>query len=1053
MILDQAPAEPGPLRQRLRVLYRADETKVVEALLNAAELPAEMRDRIAARARRLVEAVRQNRVGGGGIDAFMHAYELSSKEGVVLMCLAEALLRIPDAETANALIKDKLRDADFGQHLGESDSLFVNASTWALMLTGRILKLDEGASDLKGILKRMVTRSGEPVIRQAVTQAMRILGKQFVMGRDIEEALERAEASEARGYRYSYDMLGEAARTAADAQRYFEAYQGAIAAIGKAAKGKGPIASPGISIKLSALHPRYEFAQRKRVMDELVPRIVALGEAAKKFDIGFTIDAEEAERLDLSLDVIEAVSAAPSLAGWNGLGLAIQGYQKRCLPLVDWLADMARRHKRRLMVRLVKGAYWDSEIKNSQERGLPGYPVFTRKASTDISYLACAQRLLASPDAFFPQFATHNAHTLSAVIEMAGGEAAARDKLEFQRLHGMGEPLYEQVVPKEAMGIAARIYAPVGSHEDLLAYLVRRLLENGANTSFVNRIVDEKAPLDEIVADPVLKVRKLAQKPHPRIPLPIDIYGAERKNSKGIDLTDLDVLVPLQREVEAAAAREWRTSAIIGGQPLAVEGQPVMNPADLRQTVGRVANAGPRDVENAIARAARAFPDWASTPAGERAGCLDRAADMLEAERAAVIALCIREAGKTISDAIAELREAVDFCRYYAVRARADFARPIPMPGPTGERNQLALHGRGVFACISPWNFPLAIFMGQITAALAAGNTVIAKPAEQTPLIAGLAVAILHRAGVPGDVLHLLPGDGPSVGAPLVADPRIAGVAFTGSTETARAINRVLAAKDGPIVPLIAETGGQNAMIVDSSALPEQVVRDTVISAFQSAGQRCSALRVLFVQQDIAPKLTAMLAGAMDELAVGDPSLLSTDVGPVIDKDAKAMLEKHAARMDKEGRLIKEVKLDADCPLGYFFAPRAYRIDALSRLEREVFGPILHVIEYDAERLDEVIDAVNRTGYGLTLGIHTRIDGKAAYIAERLRVGNAYVNRNMIGAVVGVQPFGGEGLSGTGPKAGGPRYLHRFATERTLSVDTTASGGNASLLSLNEEAL
>ncbi|HVT53609.1 MAG TPA: bifunctional proline dehydrogenase/L-glutamate gamma-semialdehyde dehydrogenase PutA [Dongiaceae bacterium] len=1053
MILDQAPAEPGPLRQRLRALYRADETKVVGALLDAAELPPEMQDRIAARARRLVEAVRQNRVGGGGIDAFMHAYELSSKEGVVLMCLAEALLRIPDAETANALIKDKLRDADFGQHLGESDSLFVNASTWALMLTGRILKLDEGATDLKGILKRMVTRSGEPVIRQAVTQAMRILGKQFVMGRDIAEALERAEASEARGYRYSYDMLGEAARTAADAQRYFDSYQGAIAAIGKAAKGKGPVGGPGISIKLSALHPRYEFLQRKRVMNELVPRIIALGEAAKKVDIGFTIDAEEAERLDLSLDVIEAVSAAPSLAGWNGLGLAIQAYQKRCLPLIDWLADMARRHKRRLMVRLVKGAYWDSEIKNSQERGLPGYPVFTRKASTDVSYLACAQRLLASPDAFFPQFATHNAHTLSAVIEMAGGEAAARDKLEFQRLHGMGEPLYEQVVPKETMDIAARIYAPVGSHEDLLAYLVRRLLENGANTSFVNRIVDEKAPLDEIVADPVMKIRKLAQKPHPRIPLPADIYGAERKNSKGIDLTDLDVLVPLQREVEAAAAREWRTSAVIGGHPLTQEGQAVMNPADLQQRVGRVATAGPRDVENAIARAARAFPEWAATPAAERAACLERAADMLEAERAAVIALCIREAGKTIADAVAELREAVDFCRYYATRARADFAKPMPMPGPTGERNQLALHGRGVFACISPWNFPLAIFMGQITAALAAGNTVIAKPAEQTPLIAGLGVAVLHRAGVPGDVLHLLPGDGPSVGAPLVADPRIAGVAFTGSTDTARAINRVLAAKDGPIVPLIAETGGQNAMIVDSSALPEQVVRDTVISAFQSAGQRCSALRVLFVQQDIAPKLTAMLAGAMDELVVGDPALLSTDIGPVIDKDAKAMLEKHAARMAKEGQLIKEVKLDPNCPLGYFFAPREFKIDSLSRLDREVFGPILHVVEYGADRLDEVIDAVNRTGYGLTLGIHTRIDGKASYIAERLHVGNAYVNRNMIGAVVGVQPFGGEGLSGTGPKAGGPRYLHRFATERTLSVDTTASGGNASLLSLNEESL
>jgi RHH-type transcriptional regulator, proline utilization regulon repressor / proline dehydrogenase / delta 1-pyrroline-5-carboxylate dehydrogenase len=1053
MILDQAPAEPGTLRSRLRALYRAEETEVVEALLQAVDLSPEAQDRIAGRARRLVEAVRANRVGGGGIDAFMHAYELSSKEGVVLMCLAEALLRIPDADTANALIKDKLREADFSQHIGESDSLFVNASTWALMLTGRILKLDEGATDLKGILKRMVTRSGEPVIRQAVTQAMRILGKQFVMGRDIGEALERAVASEARGYRYSYDMLGEAARTAADAARYFESYQGAIAAIGKAAKGKGPIAGPGISIKLSALHPRYEFAQRKRVMHELVPRIVALGEAAKKFDIGFTIDAEEAERLDLSLDVIEAVSAAPSLAGWDGLGLAIQGYQKRCLPLVDWLADMARRHKRRLMVRLVKGAYWDSEVKSSQERGLPGYPVFTRKSSTDVSYLACAQRLLASPDAFFPQFATHNAHSLSAIIEMAGGEAGAREKLEFQRLHGMGEPLYEQVVPKETMGIAARIYAPVGSHEDLLAYLVRRLLENGANTSFVNRIVDEKAPLDEIVADPVMKVRKLPQKPHPRIPLPVDIYAPERKNSRGFDLTDLDVLTSLKREVEAAAARDWRTAPIIGGHPLAHDGAPVANPADLQQTIGHVANAGPREVEQTIARAARAFPDWATTPAAERAACLERAADMLEAERGAVIALCIREAGKTIPDAIAELREAVDFCRYYAARARADFAKPLRMPGPTGERNQLALHGRGVFACISPWNFPLAIFMGQVTAALAAGNAVIAKPAEQTPLIAGLAIAILHRAGVPGDVLHLLPGDGPSVGAPLVADSRIAGVAFTGSTEVARGINRALAAKDGPIVPFIAETGGQNAMIVDSSALPEQVVRDTVISAFQSAGQRCSALRVLFVQRDIAPKLTTMLAGAMDELMVGDPSLLSTDIGPVIDQDAKAMLEKHAARMAREGTLIKAAKLGPDCALGTFFAPRAFKIDGLARLEREVFGPILHVVEYAADRLDDVIDAINRTGYGLTLGIHTRIDGKATEIAERLHVGNAYINRNMIGAVVGVQPFGGEGLSGTGPKAGGPHYLHRFATERTLSVDTTASGGNASLLSLNENGI
>jgi RHH-type proline utilization regulon transcriptional repressor/proline dehydrogenase/delta 1-pyrroline-5-carboxylate dehydrogenase len=1051
MILDPAPPEPTALRAALRKQYRADETAVLNELLRVAEVSPEMQDRIAARARKLVAAVRANRVGGGGIDAFMHAYELSSREGVVLMCLAEALLRIPDAETANQLIKDKLRDADFGQHLGESDSMFVNASTWALMLTGRILKLDEGGKDLGGVLKRLVTRSGEPVIRQAVTQAMRILGRQFVMGRNINEALERAEAAEARGYRHSYDMLGEAARTAADAQRYFEAYDKAIAAIGKAAAGRGPIAGPGISIKLSALHPRYEFAQRRRVLGELVPRVLKLAQAAKKQGIGFTIDAEEADRLDLSLEVIEAVSGDPSLAGWGGFGLAIQAYQKRCLPLVDWLADMAARHRRRLMVRLVKGAYWDSEIKASQERGLSGYPVFTRKASTDVSYLACARRLLEAPTAFFPQFATHNAQSLSAVIEMAGGPEAAREKLEFQRLHGMGEPLYEQVTPKEAMGIAARIYAPVGSHEDLLAYLVRRLLENGANTSFVNRIVDEKAPLDEIVADPVAKVRKLEQKPHPRIPLPAHIYGPERRNSAGIDLTDVDSLKPLKQEVEAAAAQEWRAQPIVGGQPLAGNGEPVLDPADLRRKVGMVLNAGPKDVDAAIARAARAFPGWAATPATERALCLERAADLLEAERGAVIALCIREAGKTIPDAVAELREAVDFCRYYAQRARADFAKPMPMPGPTGERNQIALHGRGVFACISPWNFPLAIFTGQVAAALAAGNTVIAKPAEQTPLIASLAVALLHRAGIPGDVLHLLPGDGPSVGAPLVQDPRIAGVAFTGSTETARGINRVLAAKDGPIVPLIAETGGQNAMIVDSSALPEQVVRDTVVSAFQSAGQRCSALRVLFVQQDIAPKLTEMLTGAMAELKIGDPAELSTDVGPVIDKAAKDMLEAHVARMTREGQLLYRAKLGPDCANGHFFAPAAFRIDALSRLEREVFGPILHVVDYAADRLDEVIEAVNNTGYGLTLGIHSRIDGKVSYIAERLRVGNAYVNRNMIGAVVGVQPFGGEGLSGTGPKAGGPRYLHRFATERTLSIDTTASGGNASLLSLNEE--
>jgi RHH-type proline utilization regulon transcriptional repressor/proline dehydrogenase/delta 1-pyrroline-5-carboxylate dehydrogenase len=1032
----------------MRAAYRADETACVETLLKDAELPAEMLDRIALRARELVQAVREARLGQGGLDAFLHEYQLSSREGIVLMCLAEALLRIPDADTADALIKDKLGSGDWDRHLGTSESLFVNASTWALMLTGRIVRfgVDE-TRDLAGVLRRLVAKSGEPVIRQAVTQAMRILGRQFVMGRTIEEALERARAHEKRGYRYSYDMLGEAARTMQDADRYERAYHAAIAAIGQAAAKRGPIESPGISVKLSALHPRYEFAQRNRVIDELVLRLKGLAMAAKRVDIGFTIDAEEADRLDLSLDVIEAVSGAADLAGWGGFGVAVQGYQKRCIHLIDWLADMARRHKRRLMVRLVKGAYWDSEIKWSQERGLPGYPVFTRKLSTDVSYLACAKKLLADPAAFYPQFATHNAHTLAAVLEMAGN----RRDFEFQRLHGMGEALYDQIVGPEKLGLAARIYAPVGSHEDLLAYLVRRLLENGANTSFVNRIVDEKAPIEELIGDPVAKVRRLPRKPHPHIPLPADLYGEGRKNARGIDLTDLNELEPLAKAMEAAAAAGWSAAPNIGGVARGGAAKPVTNPADRRQVVGQVIEAGKSEVEDAIGRAVRAAEDWDATSADERAACLQRAADLMEQDHAALMAMCVREAGKTIPDALAEVREAVDFCRYYAQRARADFAAPLALPGPTGERNQIALQGRGVFACISPWNFPLAIFTGQVSAALAAGNAVVAKPAEQTPLIAAAAVRILHDAGVPPDVLHLLPGDGPGVGAPLVADPRVAGVAFTGSTETARAINQTLAARPGPIVPLIAETGGQNVMIVDSSALPEQVVRDVLISSFQSAGQRCSALRVLFVQDDIAEKLEEMLVGAMAELTVGDPALLSTDVGPVIDAAAKDVLDQHAQRMAQEGELLHCVPLGPDTARGSFVAPRAFRIDRLARLEREVFGPILHVIRWEADRLDQVLEAVNATGYGLTLGIHSRIDATVRYIHERLRVGNAYVNRNMIGAAVGVQPFGGEGLSGTGPKAGGPRYLHRFATERTLTIDTTAAGGNASLLSLQEE--
>ena len=1055
MLFRDAQPEPEPLRAAIAAAYRADESEIVQALLERARLPHDARERIAERARTLVQEVRRKRLGAGSIDAFLHEFELSSREGVVLMCLAEALLRVPDAATVDKLIADKIADADWRGHLGQSESLFVNASTWALMLTGRVIRLEEDASlDLGGVLRRLVHRSGEPVIRGAVTQAMRILGRQFVMGRTIEEALERARGDEARGYRHSFDMLGEAARTAADAERYFEAYQTAIRAIGKAGAGRDVIESPGISVKLSALHPRYELAKRTRIMTELVPRLTALAEMAKSAEIGLTVDAEEADRLDLQLDVMEAVSGDPGLGGWDGLGLVVQGYLKRALPLIDWVADLSARHRRRLMVRLVKGAYWDSEIKHAQELGFDGYPVFTRKASTDVSYLACAKRLFEHSRAIYPQFATHNAHSLAAVVEMAGSAP-----FELQRLHGMGDALYDQIVgrgdgpggPEGGGGFPCRIYAPVGSHEDLLAYLVRRLLENGANSSFVNRIQDEKLPVDEIVADPVQRVGALDSIPHPRIPQPVGLYGPERRNAAGVDLSDPLALRALDHDMRLADVGPWQAAPLVGGRAVEGHGRALFSPADHRREVGRVVEAGAAEVESALARASRAAEAWDRTPAEQRAACLERAAELMEARLPALMALAVREAGKTINDAVAEVREAVDFCRYYALRARRDFAGPHALPGPTGERNEIALHGRGVFACISPWNFPLAIFTGQISAALAAGNAVIAKPAEQTPLIAAAGVGILHEAGIPQDVLHLLPGDGPTVGGPLVADPRIGGVAFTGSTEVARLINRALAERGGPIVPLIAETGGQNAMIVDSTALPEQVVKDVLASSFQSAGQRCSALRVLFLQADVAERMETMLAGAMDELAVGDPALLETDVGPVIDAEAKAMLESHIARMDSEARLVRRAALGQDCAHGTFVAPAAYEIDGLGRLEREVFGPILHVVRYQESRLDQVIEAINGTGYGLTLGIHSRIDSTVEYIHERLRVGNAYVNRNQIGAIVGVQPFGGEGLSGTGPKAGGPRYLHRFATERTLSVDTTAAGGNATLMSLQEE--
>ena len=1040
------PSAP-PLRAAIRDSCRIDEREAVARILAAAALPAEMRDRIADKARWLVAAVRRERLGKGGIDAFLHEYALSSPEGVALLCLAEALLRVPDAETVDRLIRDKIGEANWESHLGRSESIFVNASTWALMLTGRLLHAEPAQHDLRGALRRLVARSGEPVLRQAVTAAMRIIGRQFVIGRTIEEATGHAREAERRGYRHSYDMLGEAARTAVDAVRYFTAYDHAIAAIGRSAASGDIAEAPGISVKLSALHPRYEMAQRGRVLRELSPHLLDMARHARRAGIGFTIDAEEADSLELSLDLVEDLALAPDLAGWDGLGLAVQAYQKRALPVIDWLADLAGRAGRRLMVRLVKGAYWDSEIKRAQERGLDGYPVYTRKVATDVSYLACASRLLAHGAALYPQFATHNAHTVAAVLEMAGN----RRDYEFQRLHGMGEALYEQIVGTEHLNRPCRIYAPVGSHEDLLPYLVRRLLENGANTSFVNRIVDDKQPIDEIIADPIARLTQLPVKPHPRIPLPRDLYGPERENAAGLDLNDPTALTELREELAAALRRPWRAAPIIGGIEQTGAAEPVFDPSDRQRLIGEVVGACALDINNALARAVRSAPAWDRTPAGERAALLEAAADFYESRMSELMALIIREGGRTIPDALSEVREAVDYLRYYAVRARADFAGPTPLPGPAGERNQIELRGRSVFACISPWNFPLAIFTGQIAAALAAGNSVIAKPAEQTPLIAAAAVRLLLEAGIPGEVLHLLPGTGEAVGAPLVADPRVAGIAFTGSTETARQINLELARRPGPIMPFIAETGGQNAMIVDSSALAEQVVADVLASAFDSAGQRCSAARLLYVQADIADRLLAMLAGAMAELVIGDPALIATDVGPVIDAAAREVLEHHAARMERECRLIYRCTLPSGIEHGTFFAPQAFEIDSAARLTGEVFGPILHVVRWHADRLDAVLDEIAATGYGLTLGIHSRIDETVRHILGRLKVGNSYVNRSMIGAVVGVQPFGGEGLSGTGPKAGGPRYLYRFATERTVSTDTTAAGGNATLLSMQED--
>lgn len=1054
LLSPELPVVPNAFRQAITDAWMKDEASHVRELLAQARLPADEQAAVQATAADLVARVRVRAKDQGAIEAFMRQYDLGSEEGVLLMCVAEALLRIPDQDTADKLIRDKLGEADWKKHLGGSDSVLVNASTWGLMLTGHIVQINDATrSDVPGAFARLMGRVGEPVIRLAVRQAMKIMGHQFVMGRTIDEALSRSHKGDNASYRYSFDMLGEGALTMKDAKRYLEDYRRAIHSIGGDHKARGGRpdgdvnAAPGISIKLSALYPRYEHAKRARVMADLVPGVLELAQLAKSYGIGCTVDAEETDRLEVSLDIIEKVVSDASLAGWEGFGVVVQAYQKRTPYTIDYLADLARRIGRRLQVRLVKGAYWDAEIKRAQIDGLPAYPVFTRKQNTDVSYLACTKRLFSHADALYPMFATHNAHTIAAVKAIAKG-----GQYEHQKLHGMGDDLYAEVVPANRLNVPCRVYAPVGSHEDLLPYLVRRLLENGANSSFVNRITDEDVAIDDLIRDPVEAVASFDSIPHPKIPLPVDLLRSQnhdRKNSMGVNLANDNDLRALAEQLNAAI-KPWQAAPLVpGAQPTGALVN-VINPADTRQVIGQWQPADSATVEKALANAVAAQPQWNRTPAASRAAILEHAADQLEARMPEFMALCVKEAGKSLPDGIAEVREAVDFLRYYAKQAREQFGHAEKLPSPTGESNELQLHGRGVFVCISPWNFPLAIFLGQVAAALAAGNSVIAKPAEQTNLIGYYAVKLLLDAGIPEGVVQFLPGDGATVGAALTADPRVAGVAFTGSTDTARAINRAMAARDAAIGVLIAETGGQNAFIADSSALPEQLVKDAIGSAFTSAGQRCSAARVLFVQDDIADKVMTMLAGAMAELKIGDPGLLSTDVGPVIDADALQILQEHALRMEKEARLIAAAELSEAAAHGTFFAPRAYELKNLDQLHKEIFGPVLHVIRWKGDQLDAVIDQINATGYGLTLGVHSRIDETVERISSRINVGNVYVNRNQIGAVVGVQPFGGQGLSGTGPKAGGPHYLLRFATEKTVTVNTTAAGGNASLLTLGD---
>jgi len=1039
-----------PLRKLITAATRRAEPECVAMLMEPARLPAPQAAAAVALAADLARRLRARRVGAGReglVQGLVQEFSLSSQEGVALMCLAEALLRIPDTATRDALIRDKIGDADWESHLGRSRSLFVNAATWGLLLTGKLVSTHTERG-LASALARIVARSGEPLIRRGVDMAMRLMGEQFVTGETISEALTVARRREAEGFSYSYDMLGEAAMTAVDSQRYLEAYEAAIHAIGRASAGRGVIDGPGISLKLSALHPRYSRAQRERALEELYPRLRDLAVLAHRYDIGINIDAEEADRLEISLDLLERLCADPALREWNGIGFVVQAYLKRAPAVIDFVIDLARRTRHRLMIRLVKGAYWDAEIKRAQIDGLDDFPVYTRKVHSDVSYLACARTLLSAADVIYPQFATHNAHTVAAIYQAAGRDFQP-GQYEFQCLHGMGEPLYEHVVARSGDGLArpCRIYAPVGTHETLLAYLVRRLLENGSNSSFVNRIANEEIPVEELVADPVKVVEQKARidgaigLPHPAITLPRALFGTERPNSRGMDLASEQQLAELVPLLQASARQPWRAQPMVVGAPerlqrVTVE---VRNPADRRDLVGTVVEATAADADIAVAAAVAGLPAWQARTAQDRAAVLERAADTMEARMASLLGVIVREAGKTCANAVGEVREAVDFLRYYAAQARAEL-RAGALP-------------RGPVVCISPWNFPLAIFTGQVAAALAAGNTVLAKPAEQTPLIAAQAVLLLHEAGVPRDVLQLLPGRGEVVGAALVADTRIRGVMFTGSTEVARLLQRSLAGRldeDGHPIALIAETGGQNAMIVDSSALPEQVVADVLASAFDSAGQRCSALRVLCVQHDVVERIVPMLEGAMRELHVGNPDRLAVDVGPVIDEEARRTIEDHIAAMRTKGRRVfqpQPVTAGGSRQHGSFVVPTLIEIDTLEELEREVFGPVLHLLRYRRDDQAALVEAINATGYGLTLGIHSRIDETIDAIVARAHVGNQYVNRNMIGAVVGVQPFGGDGLSGTGPKAGGPLYLRRLLRGGApVAAPATGSDERAGLL-------